>query len=261
MDAHFVDSADGTRLRLARWGSGTRDLLIVPGLAEHAGRYEHVAAFFVGQGWRVTLLELRGHGHSGGKRGHVEHWARYTEDVRAAAATLSTGWSMLGHSMGGLVSLEAVREGVAPARLALSNPLLGVRFPAPKVKVAAAGLLSRIWPTLSLGNELKSAWLSRDAAVGAAYDADPLVYGTITPRWYTEMQAAQQRVLAARYTLPLHFFLAQADPITDTAGAAAFARGLGAGVTEYEGMLHEPFNEIGKEQVLADVGAFLGGGG
>ena len=257
MEASFIDSADGTRLRTVRWGTGGRDLLVVPGLAEHAGRYDHVAAWFVGRGWTVTVIELRGHGHSGGKRGHVDRWDRYTEDVRAAAATLRAGWSLLGHSMGGLVSLEAVRAGLAPARLAVSNPLLGVRFPAPKVKVAAAGLLSKVWPTLSLGNELKSSWLSRDPAVGKAYDADPLVYSTLTPRWYTEMQAAQRRVLDTQFSLPVAFFLAPDDPITDTAGAKAFAVRIGAPVHEYPGMLHEPFNELGKEQVFGDIATFL----
>ena len=51
MEASFIDSADGTRLRTVRWGTAGRDLLVVPGLAEHAGRYDHVAAWFVGRGW------------------------------------------------------------------------------------------------------------------------------------------------------------------------------------------------------------------
>jgi len=257
MEASFLDSADGTRLRVARWGNAGRDLLIVPGLAEHAGRYEHVGAFFASRGWRVHLVELRGHGHSGGKRGHVDAWSRYVDDVRAAAAPLNGDWCMLGHSMGGLVSLDAVRDGLGPARLALSNPLLGVRVQAPRIKVAAAGLLSRLLPSLPLANELSSAWLSTDPEVGRAYDADPLVYRTITPRWYTEMLAAQDRVLAATPRVPTAFFLAPDDPITDTAAAGAYAERAGCAVTRYPGMLHEPFNERGKEQVLADVAAFL----
>ena len=65
MESLFVDSADGTRLRLSRSGEG-RDVLIIPGYAEHAGRYAHVAAGL--SGYRSTVLELRGHGQSGGKR-------------------------------------------------------------------------------------------------------------------------------------------------------------------------------------------------
>lgn len=253
---HF-ESADRTHLRGVRWGEGARDLLIIPGLAEHAGRYEHVARSFADRGWRVLVLELRGHGESDGKRGHVDNWDRYGDDVRTAAATLRPGFGLLGHSMGGLVALDAVRAGLRPGHLAVSNPLLGVRVPAPRLKLLAANFLSRALPTLSLGNELKSSWLSRDPAVGAAYDADPLVYSTLTPRWYTEMLRAQARVLSARVAVPVHFFLTPEDPITDTALAKGFAQKLGAGVSEYPGMLHEPFNEIGKEQVIADVARFL----
>lgn len=258
METYFLDSADGTRLRAGRLGDGARDLLIVHGLAEHLDRYDHVARAFAGRGWRVTVLELRGHGHSGGRRGHVMDWAEYVADVRAAAESLRPGWSLFAHSMGGLVTLDAVREGLAPARYALSNPLLGVRVKAPKAKIAAGRLLSRVWPTLSLTNELDPAGLSRDLEVGRAYAADPLVYNTITPRWYTEMTRALERVGGMPApTMPTKFFLSDADPICDPVAAAALARRFGAGIQEYPGMRHELVNEIGKEQVIADLADWL----
>ena len=58
MEASFIDSADGTRLRTVRWGTAGRDLLVVPGLAEHAGRYDHVAAWFVGRNVRRPLARI-----------------------------------------------------------------------------------------------------------------------------------------------------------------------------------------------------------
>ena len=40
-------SDDGTKIQFARWNDeGEKDLLIVHGLAEHVGRYKHVADFF-----------------------------------------------------------------------------------------------------------------------------------------------------------------------------------------------------------------------
>lgn len=254
----FIDSADGTRLRLLRFGSSGRDLLVVHGLAEHAERYTHVAEAWVARGWRVTVLELRGHGHSGGKRGHVNRWQDYVDDVRAAAATLNPEFWMFAHSMGGLVTLESVRLGLTPRRVALSNPLLGVRVHAPVFKEAAARGLSYVWPSLSLTNELNPGMLSRDPAIGQAYATDPLVYDTITPRWYTEMRAAIQRVLAADYARPIRLHLSDTDPITDPPAARALAaRVPGIDVREYPGMLHELVNEIGKEQVIADIADFL----
>ena len=60
-------------------------------------------------------------------------------------------------------------------------------------------------------------------------------------------------------TIPTAFFCAPDDPITDAVAAATYAESVGAEVHRYPGMLHEPFNEIGKEQMMADVAAFLGG--
>lgn len=256
----FLDSADGTRLRMVRWGEGERDLLLLHGLAEHAGRYAHVAAALVPRGWRVHLLELRGHGKSGGKRGHVDRWSQYVDDTRAAAATMRPGWCMVAHSMGGLVALDAVRDGVGPARLALSNPLLGLSMKVPRVKAAAGRLLSRLLPRLSMVNEIDPALLSRDTAVGEAYARDPEVFNTVTPRWYTEMTGAIPRVTAARYDLPIAMFVSDCDPINDPKANLAFAERVKAHVQVYPGMLHEIFNEIGKEKVLADVGDWLEAG-
>lgn len=260
MESFFLDSADGTRLHAARVGDGERDVLVVHGLAEHVARYEHVATAWAARGWRVTVLELRGHGQSGGRRGHVMRWGEYVEDVRAAASGLRPGWCLFAHSMGGLVTLDAVREGLAPARFAVSNPLLGVRLQAPKAKILAGKLLSRILPTVSLTNEIDPAGLSRDLEIGKAYAVDPKVFNTITPRWYTEMLAAQVRVNAmTKLAPPSRFFLSDADPICDPEAAARFARQVGAPVTDYPGMRHEIVNELGKEQVIADIATWLEG--
>ena len=77
-----INSADGTPLNLVRWeaDSPKAQVLLLHGLAEHMGRYEHVAATLNAAGYSVAGLELRGHGHSGGKRGHVEDWADYRAD-------------------------------------------------------------------------------------------------------------------------------------------------------------------------------------
>lgn len=257
MTPEFLDSADGTRLRVVRWGEGTRDVLIVGGLAEHAGRYDHVGKAFAAAGWRATCVELRGHGHSGGRRSHVDAWSQYTDDIRAAANLLRAPWCLVAHSMGGLASLDAIRGGLRPHRVALSNPLVGVQMEVPRLKVAAGRLLSRAWPTLALANELDPSALSRDPEVGRAYLADPLIYGKVTTRWYTEMVAAQARVASAGYDVPMGFFLAPEDPITSYRSSKALADRTRSYVKEYPGMRHEIFNEIGKEGAIADVIGWL----
>src|SRR5688572_20754484 len=102
-----VKSADGTTLALFRWEgaeSPKGDVLIVHGLAEHMGRYDEVGRWFADAGYRVTGLELRGHGDSAGKRGYILSWDEYVADVDAAVRSLGTDSVILvAHSMGGLV--------------------------------------------------------------------------------------------------------------------------------------------------------------
>jgi len=260
MSSRFFDSADGTRIHTVAYGSGPVDVLVLGGLAEHAGRYDHVAPEWAARGATVTVMELRGHGNSGGRRSHVLSWSEYRDDVRVVAASLRPGWRFFAHSMGGLVALDSVREGLAPSKLALSNPLCGVKVKVPGWKTTVGRALSRAWPTLALTNEVAPEALSRDPSIGKAYLADPNVYNKVTARWFTEMTAAQARVAEmAKPPMPVAFFLSDTDPITDSAASKRVASRIGAAVHDYPGMLHELVNEIGKEQVIADIGAWLVG--
>jgi acylglycerol lipase len=264
MQTSFINSADGTKLRIGKSGEGSKNILIVPGLAEHLGRYEHVVEALNAADCSVTVIELRGHGKSDGKQGHVDKWSQYIEDVQAAAATIDGPIVLLGHSMGGLVSLDVAINGLPNgiSALALSDPNVAVAFEAPAIKVMGAKVLSRLLPGLSLDNELDSKLISRDPAVVEKYNADPLVYSTITPRWFTEMVKSQARVIAhsTAYTLPLLMLLGEGDAICDWKASAALARNWGgaAKTITYPELYHEIFNEPEKEKVIADLVQWLG---
>ena len=265
METIKIKSRDGTGLRLGRWGDGDRDVLLVHGLAEHAERYEHVGQALAARGWRVTVVELRGHGLSEGKRGHVNSWQDYLDDVTAALGTLGDTVALVGHSMGGLVVLSALASAAPPAVLgaAVSNPLLGVRVKAPVIKVKAARMLAALLPGLSLSNELDTKMISRDPEVVAAYEKDPLVFSTITPRWFREMNDAivSVREAAPRVSASIYLMVSEGDGICDPAAAREIV-GSWAGptqVSEYGELYHELFNEPEKEQVIKDLGDWLEG--
>lgn len=255
-------SADRTRLTGWRWDPPEvrGDVLLVHGLAEHLGRYGHVVRALNAAGYRVTGVELRGHGSSDGRRGHVDTWAQYVEDLRAAAAAIGGPHAILAHSMGGLVALDHLREGSAWAAV-VTAPLLGVAVRPPRWKVAAANVLSRWLPRLPMSNELDTRDISTDPEVVRAYEADPLVYGTVTPRWFTEMNAARERVLAhaERYEVPLLAAWGTGDRITSGAAIEAFASRYGGPVETrpYEGLFHEILNEPDKEAILDGIVTWL----
>ena len=122
------------------------------------------------------------------------------------------------------------------------------------MKIKAARVLSRIFPWLPLKNEIDTSLISRDKAVVRAYEADPLVYGTISPRWGMEMLAASERVQAnpGRCSVPLRMMVSDADQICDHTASVAVAERWGGPheLVLYRGLYHELFNEPEQEQVF-----------
>jgi alpha-beta hydrolase superfamily lysophospholipase len=260
----YTHSDDGTKLRLARWNEeGSRDILLIHGLAEHLGRYQHIGSFFAEKGWRVTALELRGHGESGGKRGHTDRWHRYFEDVQAAMGTIQKPVALVGHSMGGLITLWSLRYPITPEVrcIALSNPLLGLFQQPPRLKVMFGKIAERVIPKLSIPNGINPDFISRDPEEVQQYKNDPLIYGTITTRWGNEMLNAVDDVheYAPQYKYPLRLMIGEADKICDPAKAKQFATAYTGSIDTvcYEKCYHELFNEPEKMEILKETEHWL----
>lgn len=191
----WIEARDGIWLQLREWphqpARGT--ILIVHGLGEHIGRYEHVAAFLNMRGWRVVGYDHRGHGRSGGGRGRLAKGDDLLVDlaqvIDAARADTPGPLVLLGHSLGGLVAARFVASGLERPRpawhrdvdaLVLSSPVLASKMSI--VQKAMLAVLEPLAPMLAVANGLPSASLSRDPVVVTAYDADPLVHDRIAPR-------------------------------------------------------------------------------
>ena len=258
-----VKSADGTRLTLYRQEPAQpalAEVLLVHGLADHMGRYGHVADAFAAAGFRVTGVDLRGNGLSDGKRGHVMAWQELVDDLAAAAKSLPSAPVVVAHSMGGLVALDYVRTHSAPA-LILSAPLLKPQVAIPGWKKTAARVLNRLLPSVPLGNELDANAVSRHPDVIQAYDTDPLVYHTATPRWYHEMLDAGVRNTAAApgMTTPLLCMWGTGEKIVDTDAIARLCSTWGGPIDAqvWDGLYHEIFNEPERAEVLQRATSWL----
>lgn len=262
-----VRAADGVDLAVRRWPARGRErlrLLLVHGLGEHLGRYEPAARAWSGRGIRVQGCDLRGHGLSGGRRGHVERWEDYRLDLDAACP--EAPFAVFAHSMGGLVALDwtlarLAGAGPAPAALVLSGPLLGVAVELPAWKRALAGMLDRIAPRLRLDNEIPLDDLCTDAAVVAAFERDPLREGRSTPRWYAQMRRAIARVQDGlpRLHVPAQIHLAGDERVVEAAAveAAAAAWPGPCRLRRWPRGRHELLNEPFGGEVAAEIGDFL----
>jgi lysophospholipase len=267
-------AADGARLVWQSWspeGDPVAVLAVVHGYGEHGGRYDFLVDALVPRGYAVFSYDLRGHGRSPGRRGHIRRFADYLADTAAFLAQIRQKRSgrpvfLLGHSMGGLIAAAfAEQAGAATqdvAGLILSSPFVGVRLPVPPLQIAAARMLSRVLPTLRMTNPLRNDQLSHDPAVVAAAAADPLNHRVTTVRWAAEVLDAQRAVLSAagRLRLPLLLLYADDDPIADPrVSEELFEQAASADKTKvcYAGYYHEIFNEVGRAAVFDDLAAWL----
>lgn len=242
-------------------------LAITHGHGEHSGRYGNVANWFVPRGYAIYAFDLRGHGRSAGARGYVERWDEFREDVAAFLALVrerepGRPLFLIGHSMGGLIALEYVLH--YPQGLAgviVSGPLLSRPGISPLL-ITLSKVLSRLAPRLALKTGLDVTALSRDPAVVAAYVNDPLVHSFGTARLGTELAGAVAwtQAHAADLALPCLIVHGGSDRICPPEGSRIFFENVVLTDKErqvYEGYYHEVFNDVGKEQVLAAVEAWV----
>ncbi len=269
-------SFDGTRIhyrRISPQRATSFTVLLVHGLGEHAGRYNNFYRHFVPKGYEVFAPDLRGHGMSEGKRGHINSFDEYIKDIdfmrekmvaaRPAKSGLSGGDILIGHSMGGLISLRYALDRQEEFRaVVVTGPALEIAVPVPGWKKALGNAFSMILPRFTMPNELDPADLSRNPAVGEAYLADPLVNNLVSARWYTEFVGAMEHVHANahNFKMPLLVMQGSEDKLVAPGGSKRFFDNCGSQdktLKVYDGAYHELFNETNYPEVLADLEAWL----
>ena len=264
-------------------------VLIAHGASEHSGRYDRFGRALVDAGFAAYALDHRGHGRTAdstgvGRMGEPGGMA-VIDDLdeladRALAAHSGRPVVLFGHSLGSMISLAyATHHADRLAGLILCgfaapmNDLAGVRdlFQG----AVDAGMAEEPIDLLAGINEpfeparTKFDWLSRDEAEVDAYLADPLcgddhplTYGFVLGLFDVVAPAIEPDALA-RISCPVWLIAGDQDP---AAGNGENVRVLeermrAAGVTVtsrlYEGARHELLNETNRDEVTADLVAWL----
>lgn len=240
-------------------------VMIVHGLGEHGGRYANLVDVLLPAGYAVYAMDHQGFGRSGGQRGHVNRFHDYAKDVHrlnglVRAEQPGQPIAIFGHSMGGLISLDYAQTYPQDAAVwVIQSPALGAKTSAPLIFLLC--LINLFNPTFSMARP-PGGDLSRDPAVGPAFEGDPLHVPVSTARWVMEILAAQKRVKAnvASTPSPLLMLQGTADNLVIPAATQEFFEGVTAPdktLYIYDGYFHELHNDIGKEKPLGDVLVWL----
>ncbi len=269
--AVVVRARDGLDLRTYLWpavGVERAHLLLVHGIAEHAGRYPHVGSRLAGAGIATHAFDLRGFGGSGGHRAYLDRWSQYHDDVEdrlAELRSIAAGLPVVlyGHSMGGLIALGYVLADPPrpmPDLLVLSAPAIDAVVPIWKRRLADA--LAVTVPHFAIANTFANGALSSDPAVETAYRADPLAVHRTTARLGVALFREQDRVknvLARGGPLPVTTYVIHGsdDPIVPEWATRSLEGRANVTRRVYQGLHHETHNEPSGTAVIDDTIAWM----
>lgn len=238
-------------------------LLLVHGIGEHCGRYEHVGSFLASAGIDVVGFDNRGFGQSGGRRAHVDAFSEFLDDIEdllVERRKLGVPVILLGHSLGGLMSATyLVSNRPQPDLGVLSAPALAADLP--RWQRVMAAILGRIAPKVFIKTTIEGELLSRDEAVGTKYKNDPLVIagstGGLGYHSLAAMKSTTESISAIK--VPTYVLHGSADALVPLSASDCIADLDNATRRVWDDLRHECFNEPEQIEVMAEMLAWIDG--
>jgi acylglycerol lipase len=265
-------SADGINLYFQSWQVDAEQkgvICLIHGLGEHSGRYANWGNLLNKAGYDLLTCDLRGHGKSEGKRGHVSSFDDYLNDTdlllkEAEGRCSGVPCFLYGHSLGGIIVAYYVLrkkpklQGVIVT--ALSNK---TSLQEQKIKVLLSKILGALIPKMTLSSGLIPATISRDPEVVTRYINDPLVHHQVTVGWGKGALYAISWIdqHASEWTLPVLFMHGEKDVLGIADGSREFASKIKGDCTLkiWPDLFHEIHNEPEKGQVFEYLQNWLDG--
>jgi len=267
---HNFKNVNGLNIFCRSWRPATATrgvVVIVPGFNSHSGYYGWVADQLVAEDLAVYAVDLRGRGRSDGERFYVTHFADYLTDVEGAVSLAQSREPGLpvfiyGHSAGGVLAcLYTIEHQQSLAGLICAS--FAFQTPAPDFALAVLKGFGHLFPHAHVLH-LKNEDFSRDPAVVATMNADPLIANETQPtQTVTELVRADERLRSdfSRFTLPLLILHGTADKAARPSGSQTFfdnASSTDKTLKLYDGYFHDLLNDVGKERVMADITGWIG---
>ncbi len=234
IDELTLTTKDGLKLYAKEWLPDLEPkglVMLIHGLGEHIGRYEHVAKAYTDAGFVFFGYDLRGHGKSEGLRGDAPSFDQLMSDIDLALHTAEGRHPGLpaflyGHSFGGaqvLYYAENCQNNLHG--FIVTSPGLAPTEPVPLPKYLLGKVMYALMPTFRMASALDADGLSRDASVGKKYLADPMVHPYITARLGLDLLNAGKSIIEKAGSIHEPFLLLQGtdDRLTNPPKTAEFA--------------------------------------
>jgi alpha-beta hydrolase superfamily lysophospholipase len=242
-------------------------VVICHGVNSHSGQYLWAGEQFADSGFAVYIIDLRGRGKSEGERYYIDDVSEYVADVAclvsmAKAREPGLPVFLLGHSAGGVVSCIYTLENQAELT-GLICESFAFKVYAPDFALGIIKGVSYVAPRVPI-LKLKNEDFTRDPEALEALKNDPLTAGEVQPAKTVAALVRADERLEKEFpliTLPVFILHGTADKATVPSGSQFFYDTAGSQdktLKLYEGHFHDLLNDICKEEVMADITAWIG---
>ncbi|MFJ7729527.1 lysophospholipase [Neobacillus sp. NPDC097160] len=242
-------------------GEAKAVIVIVHGAMEHHGRYGWLIEMWRLSGFHVIMADLPGQGMTTrSRRGHIDSFDEYIIEVKdwvQAAYRYELPVFLVGHSMGGLISIRLLQEErLNIAGVILSSPCLGLVHTPSKFLDTMSHLLNIVYPSLRMNSGLSVQMATRNEDVREADSNDTLYVTKISVRWYRELAGAIKQAfvnLEKIQDIPMLVMQGGDDQIVNKATVKEWFNHVPLSekrFKEWPKCYHEIFNEPEREEVF-----------
>jgi alpha-beta hydrolase superfamily lysophospholipase len=277
-----LPAPDGEQVFVYCWQGDAPPRAIVQiahGMGEHAGRYRRFAEALTGAGYVVYANDHRGHGRTAGspaRHGDLgpDGWKGLVADVHRLTGVArgehpGLPLVLIGHSMGSFALQEYLLDHSADLDGAVLSGTTAVDVIAPAIDPSQPADLTSFNAPFEPARTAYD-WLSRDPAEVDLYIADDdCGFGVDAAGTRGMLESASaladpERLAAIAHDLPVLVFSGDADPLAGGGPLVQMVadRYRAAGIEDvtlnlYPGARHETLNETNRDDVTADVIAWL----
>jgi alpha-beta hydrolase superfamily lysophospholipase/SAM-dependent methyltransferase len=270
---HTFRTEDGVTIFYRAWlppRPTTRAVLLLHRGHEHSGRLIETAERLGADGdAAVFAWDMRGHGRSGGERGHADSVGQLAKDLDGFSRHLagehgvaSEDVVVVAHSVGAVVATAWVHDYAPPIRgLVLLAPAFAVKLYVPgaipflraKQKLIGGGHVT---------SYVRSCCLTHDRDEQRAHDADGAIFRQISVDLLLDLHDTAERLVAdaGAVTTPTLVCAAGRDWVVRRGAQQRFYERLSSRVKQFEvfdGMFHDLLHEHDRGVVIDRVRSFV----
>ncbi len=265
----YTAGFDKTKLHIVSWMPKVIPraiVLFVHGSGDHVLRYHNWAQLFNCERIGFVGIDVRGHGKSGGKRGHgsliellkdIDTLFEYTRKMYP-----NTPRILYGQGMGGsLVMSYLIKNRPNVAGVVSASPWLRIVNSPLNLLGKLCNFATKLTPSLTLSNRSSSQYHTLNEVVAKSSDSDPLIHDKISQRLFYQITEAGELLLQNRhrFNVPILLIHGTHDTIASWRACSEFAQYTSKNTSfkPWDGGLHELHNSHDKENVFGFIANWI----